>query len=225
MPGNPPPLTSESCEASGTPFVKPSPNTPRRLANRGSGCQPDLNYHRIRCTICSHPDREAIEQDFLHWVRPSTITHEYQLGDRRAVGRHARAFGLFEQRTARTQHALDLIIEQAETVEATANDIIRAVRAHSCLDENGRWHEPTRRVIITHQTVTLDASSGSHEHNPRTSPASAESVAFQARQSVESQACQSVALQACQSVALQACQSVALRARQSIGTPAERNSA
>jgi len=209
MSGNLPPLTSESCETSGTPFVKPSPDTTRRLANRGSGRQPDLNYHRIRCTICSHPDREAIEQDFLHWVRPSMITHEYQLGDRRAVGRHARAFGLFEQRTARTQHALDLIIEQAETVEATANDIIRAVRAHSCLDENGRWTEPTRRVIITHQTVTLDASSGSHERNPRPSPASAESVESQAGQSVQSQARQSVAL----------------RARQSIGTPAERNSA
>ncbi len=156
--------------------MKPSPNTPRRLPNQGSGRQPDLNYHRVRCTICSHPDREAIEQDFLHWVRPSTITHEYQLGDRRAVGRHARAFGLFEQRTARTQHALGLIIEQAETVEATANDIIRAVRAHCCIDENRRWHEPTRRVIITHQTVTStrrpdppNTTHGPRQHQPNQS--------------------------------------------------------
>lgn len=187
------PLTPEPFETSGVPSADPSDDSPSRL-DETSLRQLDLNYHRIRCTICSHPEREAIEHDFLHWVRPSVITHEYQLGDRRAIGRHARAFGLFELRTAKTQHALDLIIEKAESVTPTANDIIRAVRAHACLDENGRWHEPIRRVITTHETPTVDPSS--HK---------------------------SVALQASKSVPLQTRKSVAPPARKSIGTPAGKN--
>jgi hypothetical protein len=166
-------------------------HTPRRSAS-GS---PDLAYHRIRCTVCAHPDRDAVEQDFLHWARPSAITHEYQLGDRRAIGRHARAFGLLELRAAGRRRALGSIIEQAESVTATANDIIRAVRAHACLDENGR------RVIITHRTVILDPPSRSREQITGTSlpcdPSLNEALP----------------------------KSVALRARKSIGTPADRNSA
>ncbi|HTU35313.1 MAG TPA: hypothetical protein VMF66_16035 [Candidatus Acidoferrum sp.] len=130
-----------------------SPDKPHKNQRFGTS----LNHHQIRCTVCHHPDCAAIEQDFLHWVRPGEITREFDLGDRRAIGRHARALGLFEIRAAKTKDALAYIMEQAETVTATAGDIIKAVRAYSCIDENGRWHEPTRRTIITHETRTIPA--------------------------------------------------------------------
>src|SRR5690348_1429620 len=36
-----------------------------------------LNYHSVRCSICNHPEREAIEQGYLHWENPTYLTHEY----------------------------------------------------------------------------------------------------------------------------------------------------
>lgn len=113
-----------------------------------------LNHHEAHCSICRHPQRADIDQAFLHWWRPTDIAAHFKL-DRLTVYRHAHALGLFRRRAARTQHALGCIIEQAETVTATADSIIRAVRAHACLDENGRWHEPRKEVIVTHQYVDL----------------------------------------------------------------------
>jgi hypothetical protein len=110
-----------------------------------------LNHHEAHCTICNHPARETIEQGFLHWQRSSALAREFRLGDRRVVYRHALVLGLYEIRAARSRRALEFIMEQAESVPATADTVIRAVRAHSCLGEDGRWTEPSKRVHITHE--------------------------------------------------------------------------
>ena len=115
----------------------------------------NLNQHRAHCTICHHSERDAIEQGFLHWQRPTVIVHEFQLADRRVINRHARALGLFELRASRSRRSLEFVMEQAETVKATADSVIRAVKAHACLGEDGRWTEPTRHTIITHQYADL----------------------------------------------------------------------
>jgi hypothetical protein len=126
-----------------------------------------LNYHGIRCAICKHPDREAIEHDFLHWISAPDIAKEFGLGHCRGIYRHAHALGLFKQRAGQLRHRLGLIIEHAANVTPTANDIIRAVRACSCLDEDGHWHEPTRRVIITHQNLPPGPSAGPQKPKSR----------------------------------------------------------
>jgi hypothetical protein len=136
----------------------PAPEPAQPRAPKGEPI--NLIYHQPRCSICNHPDREAIEQGILHWERPSQLARQYDLGHRRAVYRHARAFGLFKERAARTRRSLEFIMEQAESVTATADSIIRAVRAHSCLGEDGRWTEPTRRVIITHKYVNRPLGGG-----------------------------------------------------------------
>ena len=112
-----------------------------------------LTHHQPLCTICNHPDRDAIDEAFLHWERPSAIAHHFQLNDRRILYRHAHALDLFRKRAARSRRALEFIMEQAETVTATADSVIRAVKAHACLDEDGHWHEPVKRLIITHRYV------------------------------------------------------------------------
>lgn len=119
-----------------------------KLKRRDDG-DTSLSHHEARCTICNHRERAAIDEAFLHWQRPTAIAHEFQLGDRRIVYRHAHALGLFHQRAAKSRRSLEFIIEQAETVTATADSVIRAVRAHSCLGEDGRWTEPRKEVLIT----------------------------------------------------------------------------
>jgi hypothetical protein len=50
-------------------------------------------------------------------------------------------------------YALELIVEQAGRTNASADAVIRAVRACSRLGEDGRWIEPTRRVILDHRSI------------------------------------------------------------------------
>ncbi len=94
---------------------------PKHPAKRKEDGPINLNHHSAHCAICHHPEREAIDQAFLHWQRSSSIAHEFELGDRRVVYRHARAFGLYQQRASRSRRSLEFIMEQAETVEATAD--------------------------------------------------------------------------------------------------------
>ena len=152
-----PPLLAEDSELPEEPgALQPNtalarPSSPKPTSHRRAG----LNHHRSHCTICRHPERDAIEQSFLHWERPTVIARDFQLADRRVVNRHALALDLFDLRSSRTRRSLEFIIEQAETVKATADSVIRAVKAHACLGEDGRWTEPVRHTIITHQYLNL----------------------------------------------------------------------
>lgn len=99
--------------------------------------------------MCNHPERDAIDQAFLHWQRPSAIAHNFQLGDRRIVYRHAHALDLFRKRASLSRRVLEFVVEQAETVTATADSVIRGVRVHSCIGEDGRWTEPSEWSSLT----------------------------------------------------------------------------
>jgi hypothetical protein len=123
---------------------------PRR---RGPDLDPHsaLQRHITHCSICNHPERDAIDEAILHWHSPTAIAFEFDLGDRRILYRHAHALGLFRQRLENTRHALGFLIEQAQSVVPTADAIIRAVRALACLDERGHWHEPRKEVLIIHR--------------------------------------------------------------------------
>lgn len=107
----------------------------------------DLIYHQIRCSVCQHPERDAIEESFLHWRSPGDLARDFNVS-RNAIYRHANALGLFQRRAGKMRYGLEHIIEQAQDVTPSANDIIRAVRAQACID--GRWREPRREVVITY---------------------------------------------------------------------------
>ncbi|MGH9684939.1 MAG: hypothetical protein ACRD4S_15165 [Candidatus Acidiferrales bacterium] len=113
----------------------------------------DFERHSRKCVICHHADRESIEEESLNWHSPSRITTHYELHDYRCVYRHARAAGLCVLRRHNLRAAFELIIEQAEKVTPTADAIIRAVRACTCLTGDGQptlqWVEPARHVKIS----------------------------------------------------------------------------
>ena len=115
-------------------------------ANRGAA----LERHARKCTICRHPEREDIEDEFLHWHFPNAIAVSFQLGDERVVYRHARATGLMARRRDNCQAALDRIVEHADALRSVkADSIIRAIRAYSCLTESGRWIERPTQVVFS----------------------------------------------------------------------------
>ena len=122
----------------------------RTLARNRSSEQPvDPSRHARLCTICSHPDRESIEQAFLQWRSPHHLLNEFKIPNRTIIYRHANALGLFEERRRNLRSALENILEESETVHPTGTEIIAAVRAMTCLKDSGEWVEPptTRRVL------------------------------------------------------------------------------
>ena len=109
----------------------------------------DVRQHQRRCTICSHPEREAIEEDFLHWRTPWILLKQYGIASRSTLYRHAHALGLYDERRRNLRRALEYVIQEAERTEPSATEVIHAVRAYCCLQDSGEWREPvtTHRVI------------------------------------------------------------------------------
>jgi hypothetical protein len=108
----------------------------------------DLRRHQRKCRICRHEDRESIEFDFLVWKKAQSIVDEYGLGHRCLLYRHAHATGLLESRKENFRSALDTIIEQVESAPITGATIIRAMRAYSCLRDDGSWVDLPKRAVV-----------------------------------------------------------------------------
>ena len=81
-------------------YIQPAPKRRRRRQapdsqpSASSQAQSTLSHHVRHCTICHHPECQAIEEEFIHWHSPRIIDHSYGVGAR-SVYRHARALGLF----------------------------------------------------------------------------------------------------------------------------------
>ena len=50
--------------------------------------------HSRKCVICTHPDREAIDEAFLHQPRNQNIVKDFNLPSLSSLYRHAHATGL-----------------------------------------------------------------------------------------------------------------------------------
>jgi hypothetical protein len=109
-----------------------------------------LQRHARKCHICHHPERDEIEDDFLNWHGPDKIVSDYKLPHYSTIYRHANAFGLRARRNENFRTALDYLVEQADSATVTGNTIIRAMRAYSCLKDDGTWVELPRKVV--HET-------------------------------------------------------------------------
>jgi hypothetical protein len=123
--------------------------------------EPSFERHRRKCRICCHPQREAIEELFIHWHSPESIHHDfaiYPAFDVSCLYRHARAADLYKKRSRNLRDVFDLLLEQAGNVLPTAHGIVAVVRAYSCLTKTNQWVEPERRVHIVNDVHRHDLS-------------------------------------------------------------------
>jgi hypothetical protein len=129
--------------------------------------RPDLARHRRKCSICRHPERDTIEDLFIHWHSPNTIANFFDdtadaaedAGDEShnrlritwvAIYRHAYAVGLDEVRRRNLRFAFEHILEQAGDITPTSASIMAAARAYAaCLNNDGQWNDPPKQVIVT----------------------------------------------------------------------------
>lgn len=176
--GRPPVPDQEFTKSdSGAPSSAPiaSPNNAAMVASTHpahviSSVPPDFVRHSRLCSICSHPDRDAIEGDFVRWRKPAEIAEDYNISSRYAIYRHAHATGLFLRRQAEMARVLEKQLERADDCPLEQFDVItRAARLYSHLDANGRWSDPPR----THYVFTGPAVSPPDSTSPGAdSPAS-----------------------------------------------------
>ena len=131
---------------------RPAPRAPK------AEHESPLARHARKCSICKHPDREAIEADFINWRSEDTICYEFSLSSRSSIYRHAAATGLLKRRRLNLRGVCERIIERAEEAPPSAASILRALRIFAHITEDGQWLEPPRRPIVTHIHVTSDNS-------------------------------------------------------------------
>jgi hypothetical protein len=125
-----------------------------------------LERHSRKCIICHHPEREAIEEEFLHWRAPWKLAEDYNLADYRTIYRHARAAGILLKRRENLHSGLDAFVEAVDDVKFTGDTILRAMRAYSCIDRHGRWTEiPTQVHISTFRDPGPAPSPSSYPEN------------------------------------------------------------
>jgi hypothetical protein len=125
------------------------PAAPRKQSQPRTQAEIDLSRHERRCTICRHPEREAIEEAFLQWRNVKFIAREFNAaGGYSAVYRHARALGLFKKRNFTLRSALEFVIEQSERIMPTAEGLVKAIRAYTRINDSGEWIDtPTTHIV------------------------------------------------------------------------------
>jgi hypothetical protein len=115
--------------------------------------------HARKCRICNHPDRAAIEFDFINWRNPAELVKSFELRDLSTIYRHAHATGLFARRRLNLRGLMERIAERVSEVPITAAAIIRAARAIAHINDAGEWIDPPTRIIVTH--IHEESRSGS----------------------------------------------------------------
>jgi hypothetical protein len=123
------------------------PSAPRPQSQPKSQAEIDLSHHKRRCSICHHPDRDAIEEAFLQWCNTRVIQHEFKIAER-AIYRHAHALKLFKQRNLSLRSALEFVIQKAEHVQPTAEGLVKAIHAYTRINDQGQWFDtPTTHIV------------------------------------------------------------------------------
>jgi hypothetical protein len=111
-----------------------------------------LARHARKCSVCKHPDRDAIEHEFLRWHSPDDIAEDYGIADHSSIYRHVHATGIFARRRETVCLALEPLLEQACNVKVNASAIISAFRLYAQFNDAGKWVRPVKTVIVQHVT-------------------------------------------------------------------------
>lgn len=122
-------------------LATPRPNRPKPKRRSPQPAADGRTEHERRCSICSHPDRADIENEFMHWHSIGDTAREYEVS-RSAIYRHAYALSLFSRRNRNLRFALGHLVERVQDVHPTADSVVRAIHAFARVNDEGEWIEP-----------------------------------------------------------------------------------
>jgi hypothetical protein len=93
-----------------------------------------LGRHQSQCSVCSHPQRQEIEEAWLNWGNTTLLADHYKVS-RDAIYRHMKALGLFSERQKRVKFAYEKIIERLDMVSVSGSTVLAALKAYISLCE------------------------------------------------------------------------------------------
>jgi hypothetical protein len=140
-------------------LATPRPNRPKPKRQSPQPAADGRTEHERRCSICSHPDRADIENEFMHWHSFGDISDEYDVS-RSAIYRHAYALSLFVRRNRNLRFALGHLVERVQDVEPTADSVVRAIHAFARVNDEGEWIEPPAHVIVSSGGIRRETAAG-----------------------------------------------------------------
>jgi hypothetical protein len=162
-----PSLPSSDDELPAPPSPKPRhktkkrPKTKSRRKYKDESAEPTfLERHSRKCSICRHPQRQQIDESFLHWRSPATIMHCFGIENETTIYHHAHAFNFFALRNRNLQSALSNVIEDIDRHHFTGAEMLDAVRALAHLSEDGRWIHHTSKSEVMYSMQRLPAVAG-----------------------------------------------------------------
>src|SRR5690348_9716964 len=104
---------------------------------------PDFDRHSRKCQICSHPDIDEIEDQFINWTTAEQILKTFKIKGESTIFRHARATGLDLRRRENLAVVLEKVLQEIDNAEMpTVSEILRAARTLARLNARGQWLFP-----------------------------------------------------------------------------------
>jgi hypothetical protein len=97
----------------------------------------NLGRHQSQCSICNHPQREALEHDYLHYISVSWLVSQYRI-PRYSWYRHVHALGLDQKRRANLLSPLERYIERGDSAPCTGSAFLKALQLLMELTGAGR---------------------------------------------------------------------------------------
>jgi predicted DNA-binding protein YlxM (UPF0122 family) len=88
-----------------------------------------LGRHRAQCSICSHPNCDQIEEQWLDWVSPERTADIFKVS-RFAIYRHCRALNLFVKRRKNRMRIYERMAERADVTELSSASVLAAVKIY-----------------------------------------------------------------------------------------------
>jgi hypothetical protein len=123
-----------------------------KIANRCES-NPSFERHSRKCQICSHPDIDGIEEQFIAWASANWIAEAFELTDESTIYRHARAAGLDVLRRENLSFVVEKVLQEVDNVETpTVSEVLRAARILARLNGRGQWAAPVANEPSNRQT-------------------------------------------------------------------------
>jgi hypothetical protein len=86
-----------------------------------------IGRHQSQCTICQHPDREKIENDYLQWTSITDLARSHGVS-RDSLYRHVHALGLDKKRSSTILLPLERLIERGDWAKLTGATVLKAIQ-------------------------------------------------------------------------------------------------
>lgn len=139
------------------------------------GPSASLRRHQSQCSVCTHPQRQEIEEAWLNWANTIDLADRCGLS-RDAVYRHMHALGLFHERQTRRKRLYENILERAPITSFRGSDIVKLLKEYAELCEREEANQaaslPAQGVLdpVPGQEAVVPAGEGPTLEEPTPQP-------------------------------------------------------